>query len=346
MSDSSEDQASRLYRLQTGLPRFPLSNRGETAPKGCIGRLDTVGLAFQIAPDFDTTGATGSVLRMGLPDEAWSYRHRLDGGGFLALGIGGKGWVEASLPKRKDGENVEAVPVAEGLELLRELVEESAGFCTREVPFELCEVVRVDAVRDFQGVHHSGELLQGLANTPRPALQKVKLFQDPERCKAETLSVGPNAWKMTGYDKHVESEGVAPAGQLRTETRLHRQQLTSEHARKGDYMMRHVADITGPKVANCHRARFELACFDREVVGVASVASAIRNSDLTDGQKRGLWCFLTMPGAGELLGRNAVGRYRRLAKELGVTPAAAAEEMPDMRVRLDYETGTEVCRVA
>jgi len=340
------EKAAQLRNLQTGLPRFPLSNRGESSQEMGFGRLDTVGVAFQVGPDFRTTGATASVVQLGEVGEAWRYRHKLAGGGFLALGINGKAWAEASLPKRIDGENVEAVTVPDALELLRGLVAEADEYCDRKVPFEHAEVVRIDAVRDFQGVHHAAELLSGLANTPRPAVQKVKLFQDPERCSAETLTVGPKAWKMTGYDKHVETAGAAPEGQLRTETRLHREQLLSEHARKGGYMMGHVADITDDKVERLHRGRFELACFDREVVGVASVAAAIRRAELTDESKRELWCFLTMPGASELMSKNTRTRYRRLARELGVTPSAASEELPDMRVRLDYESGTEVCRVA
>ncbi|MFZ0250617.1 MAG: hypothetical protein WAL61_11790 [Acidimicrobiales bacterium] len=340
------ERAAQLRNLQTGLPRFPLSNRGESSLGKGFGRLDTVGVAFQVGPDFRTTGSTASVVQLGEAGESWRYRHKLAGGGFLALGIAGKAWVEASLPKRVDGENVEAVTVGDGLELLRGLVAEADEYCDRKVPFERAEVVRMDAVRDFQGVHHAAELLQGLANTPRPAVQKVKLHQDPERCSAETLTVGPKAWKMTGYDKHVESAGLAPEGQLRTETRLHREQLLSEHARKGGYMMGHVADINSEKVERLHRGRFELACFDREVVGVASVAAAVFGSGLTVKRQRDLWAFLTMPGAAERMSKNARTEYRRLAKELGVTPSAASEELPDMRVRLDYESGTEVCRVA
>jgi phage terminase small subunit len=53
-----------------------------------------------------------------------------------------------------------------------------------------------------------------------------------------------------------------------------------------------------------------------------------------------------MPGAPKRMSKNARTESRRLARELGVTPTAASEELADMRVRLDYESGTEVCRVA
>ena len=303
------------------------------------------GYSFPILPDVDEIGATVTILANGEVEESRRFRRKLDGGGFLAYGVGGKAWVEASLPKRINGENWEAVTVKDGLELIEDLYDEAQAYVTaRDCTVWQAGLVRVDAVRDFQGVHHAGELLSGLANTPRPGVQKVTLHQDPERNRADTLTVGPRAWHMTGYDKHQESSGRAPEGQLRTETRLHKEQLLSEHAKKGGYMMRQVADMTGERVDQLHRQTFSRACFDREVVGVASVATSIWRCDwLTDAKKRGLWCFLTMPGASTSMGKNQVTEYRRLARELGVTPAAAGGELPDIRVRLDYESGTEVC---
>lgn len=331
-------------------PTFPLLTEGKVPINRDSGRLDTVGFAFRISSSFDVVGTTMTVMGLGTDEERRSYRRKLDGGGFAAMGMGGKCWVEASLPKRLDGENVVAVSVGDGLEVMREMYAEAVQFCKpvfEGEDFELSEVVRLDAVLDFQGVHHSGELLSGLANTPRPGVQKVKLFQDPERNKADTLTVGPKAWHMTGYDKHQESKGVAPEGQLRTETRLHKVQLTSDRAKREGYTMRHIGDMTSGKVEQAHRSTFELACFDREVVGVASVASAIQTAEwLSDVKKMRLWTYLTMPGAARMMSKNHVTEYRRLARELGVTPQVAIGELPDIRVRLDYESGTEVCRVA
>ena len=110
--------------------------------------------------------------------------------------------------------------------------------------------------------------------------------------------------------------------------------------------MGQVADIRVDKVDRLSRATFKRVCFDREVVGIASVASAIYQADLTDRRKRELWTFLTMPGAVSTFDRKTVYRLRRLAAELGVTPSMASSELPDVRVRLDYDAGTEVRRVA
>jgi hypothetical protein len=45
--------------------------------------------------------------------ETVTVRHQLPGGGFLALGKGGKGWLEASAKRAHGGSNVEAMSVPE-----------------------------------------------------------------------------------------------------------------------------------------------------------------------------------------------------------------------------------------
>ena len=46
------------------------------------------------------------------------------------------------------------------------------------------------------------------------------------------------------------------------------------------------------------------------------------------------------------MSRPTVVKYRQLAAELGVTMAAAEEQAADVVVRLDFESGREVLRVA
>lgn len=339
----------KLSRQLTPPSTFPLLTEGKVSVRSTPPRLDTVGLAFRVRSGSDTVGASIWTDKAGTDDEIRLFRASLPGGGFMAWGRGEMCVVEASVGKRAYGHNRNALQVDEALGVIREAVREA---CVRVEPFgdgtrfELSKVTRLDPVRDFEGVNDPTELLTGLSGCSRPGTQKTQLFQDPSRNRAQTLVAGPKAWHGTLYDKHQESDGEAPEGQLRYEARMFQDQLTSVWATKGGFRMGHVADMSIDKVDRLSRASFKRVCFDREVVGIASVASAIYQSDLTDRRKRELWAFLTMPGATATFHRETVYVLRKLAAELGVTPSMASSELPDLRVRLDYDAGTEVRRVA
>ena len=327
---------------------FPLLTEGKVASPVPSGRIDTLGFSFDVESNFQVRGGSVAIDGFGTAEERFRVRHGLPGGGFLNLGIGGKAWVEASLPKRIDGRNVEAVGVPEALEIARDVYEEAGLFCTPRADgkrFELSRLVRLDPVRDFDGVAHVTELLNGLAAVPRDSRYKVRRFADPERNRAESMRVGPNAWASQLYDKHVESKGDAAAGRLRYEGRFHREQLESAFAKANGCVMGRIVDVREDKVQRLTRASFERVGFDREVLGKASVAEAVFGCDwLSRRQQAELWTYLTAPGAAARMGRNAASRYRRTAQELGVTMAAAEEEAADVFVRLDFDKGTEVFR--
>lgn len=329
------------------------------SPLGPEARLDTVGIAFDVSPDFERKGATITTLSAGTDQEKEVVRHKLPRGGFLSV-MGGRGWVEASLPKRQSEAvfaqfgppptNVEGVTVEDAKERLFDMYFEALGFV---VPlrggkeFDEARLVRLDPVRDFDGVAHVGELLDGLAGVPRQALHKVRRFSDAERNRAETITVGPKAWHSTLYDKHVETSGEAPDGRVRYEGRFHKEQLASAWAMKNGCVMRQVVDLTEGKVRAMTRASFHRVGFDREVVGKASVAEKVFGENgLSRRQQAELWAFLTAPGGPARLSRHARARYRNLAGDLGVTMAAARDEAADVVVRLDFDSGMEVCRVA
>ena len=83
-----------------------------------------------------------------------TVRHQLPGGGFLALGKGGKGWLEASATRAHGGSNVEAMSVPEALASMREAYREAKQFCTPTrdgAVFEHSDIVRLDVVRGSPG---------------------------------------------------------------------------------------------------------------------------------------------------------------------------------------------------
>lgn len=316
--------------------------------------VDTFGFSFSV-DECNYEGGQVSFLGYQSPDEVMTCRQALPGGGFVAFSDARKGhgyvraWVEASMPKRVQEDNVEALGVDEALDAGREAYREAQYFVRPVIGqhFETSSIVRLDGVRDFDGIASVNELLNGLAAAPRLARLKVRRFQDAQRHAAESLRVGPKAWNGQLYDKHAESKGEAAEGRLRSEFRMHLDQLTSARAKQEGFVMRRVSDITEDKVQRMTRSTFRLCAFDREVMGTASMSEKVFGCDwLSSKEQMGLWAFLTAPTFSGRFHRNTARKYRRLAEELGVTMAAAEEEMPDVRVCLDFDAGTEVVRVA
>lgn len=209
-------------------------------------RLDTVGIALPVA-DFDRVGCTHQIVAEGTEAESHRYRRPLAGGGFIGTGVGQMAWLEASLPKRADpdGDNSVALDLEPAMDVLRDLVAEALQFIDLEpgTVIDDGKVVRLDLVRDFFGVDRQTELLDGLASVVQPGRAKVRRFADPSANRAETVRVGPRAWGCTLYDKHTETGGKAPAGQVRFEARLHHDQLTSRFSTDLGARVNSVADL-------------------------------------------------------------------------------------------------------
>jgi hypothetical protein len=339
---------------QTSSPAsFPLLTEGKRR-KTCDAvppaRIDTLAFSFPIF-DRDSTGATTSIAHEGTEDEVRSSRQKLRNGGFVAFAnVHDSAWVEASLPKRLDGQNIEALTVRDALEVARSAMEEATEFVTPTKMgerFELSKLIRLDGVRDFDDVSSISEILNGLAAVPREARLKVRRFQDAQRNNTESLRVGPKSWNAQMYDKHAETGGEAEVGRLRFEVRMRSDQLTDQRAKKEGYLMRQLVDVTEERVGLLTRRSFERVSFDREVVGKASVARKVFGSSLMSPREQSqLWAYLTAPGVAESMAPNTRSKYRRLAAELGVTMAAADTEMADIYARLDFDAGREVVRVA
>jgi len=336
---------------------FPVLTEGKVLKSsarlpGPRAEIDTMAVAYPVEAAFETKGSTAQVFGFGTAGESWRYRQMLPGGGFLALGMGGKAWVEASLPKRVGDENVEALPVVVALEVMRSACEEAAEFCTPDRTrkghrFEEAKVIRLDPVRDFDGVRHPGALMDGLAGVPRGPREKVRRWSDSERNQAESIRVGPKAWGALLYDKHRESDGKAPEGRLRFEVRLHSDQMTGAWARDLGAIMRCVGDVNEEKVTAIRRGAFERVGYDREVSAMTTISDAVFScEDVSVRERAVLWAYLTAPGFSASLHRDTERKYRRVAKRLGVTPGAALEEAHKFTVRLDFDGGIEVLGAA
>lgn len=313
--------------------------------------VDTVGLSFPVA-DVDLVGTTATVSRYGTGEESLTFRRQLEGGGFLATGVGGTCWVEASLPKRVglwQALEPSAVP-----EVLDGLFSEACQFVTPrradvdgiriERSWRNSKVVRLDVVRDFSGVTGFSQLLDGLAAIRQPGRAKVRRYRDSDKNQAETLRVGPKGtWAATLYDKASETDGLAPPGSVRFEARLRSAFLRSKAAEPVVGRWR----VTGSRiddrlVEGLCRERWRHVGFGRTVSGTGSFVERINASDLSPREKRDLTAYICARALGIDLqfSRNTEGKYRRLAASLGVT--VSLEDLDHVvSARLDLESGTQ-----
>jgi hypothetical protein len=315
--------------------------------------VDTFGFAVRCDPDFDRIGAQVQISGYMTESETYRYQHKLPGGGFVGLGVGGRAWVEASMPKRivhdDDTPNNDAgVSIADVLEIGREAYREATQLFNPTEHYESAKVVRLDLVRDFHGVTEQTAILDGLAAIPTTARSKVRRFADPTANRAETLRVGPKAWGCTLYDKHTESRGHAPEGQLRFEARLHQAQLTSVWASKLHGHVQVVADITQERCDAFQWGMFHRVAFDRAVPALGQISAAIwACEDLSPARRGAFWAYLTLPGFGSSLSAPTRRKYRDLAQSMGLAPGVGAPEQIGARVvRLDYYRGTQSVELA
>lgn len=345
-----------------------------------VARIDTVGVSFPII-DADVEGATVQVTGYGTPAESVRYRRALKLGGFMAWGVNGTCWVEASLPKRGGGDNVEGVTAEEAVDLVREMIGEACNYVDMGVPlgdgpterrhdhvmtgvrhgsnrfarrhWHHAQVKRLDVVRDFDGVTHIGSLLDGLATIKTPGRGTVRRFADAQRGQAQTLRVGPKSWGANLYDKHAETPRMAAPGRLRFEARMRDVQLRGKRLQLLKANVHNVEQLTQEKVERMTESTFHHFGFDREVAGAAQVGQAIANATdelgdpLSARVRRDLVGYLAARAMGVDLdfSPNTERKYRQLAERLGLvlSPDSLGESFT---ARLDYETGAQVLAAA
>jgi hypothetical protein len=311
-------------------------------------------------------GGTHQIINEGTPEESHRWRRQLPSGGFIGMGVGGMCWAEASLPKfvSESSENIEALDLEAAIAAVTKLHSEAIEFVTPDTSrgghdVGAAKIVRLDLVRDFDDVHSMTQLLDGLAGVQQPARCKVKRHADPERARAQTLTVGPLAWHCTLYDKAAETKGRAPDGRLRFEARLHQEQLRSEGAKRHGGHVNVVEDLDETKLRSLRKWMFNRVGFDREVVAVGRVqqlvfadvdpVTKVDRNGMTKAQQRTLWAYLTAGQRGVDIGmsRHTKLKYRRLSEQLGIT--MSPEQLIDesrFTVALDFDRGTEILRAA
>lgn len=302
-------------------------------------KVDTVGVAFPSE---------------GFRDVAMRGRVSLPSGGFVATGLGGFAWVEASLPKRIRGENVEGLDVQEVAGAIEAMIDEACevvvpsgpvmttadGLGGVKVSLEDPRIVRLDLVRDFQlrDPDVLTPLLSGLAEIPRSGRMKVRRFNDGRSGRAETLRVGPGAWAATLYDKCAETGGLAPRGYLRSEFRLRGRQLVSQPVRNSVGALVRVSDLTVERAEGVRRMWFDRVGFGSWVGGSPDLWATLRAFGLSDREMLYFvgWLEARRHGVMVRVSEPTDLRCRRILRSL--QPGDGGRR----RVRLDYDMGHEL----
>jgi hypothetical protein len=319
-----------------------------TLRKEPLVTIDTAAVVFD-AGDFDVIGADVAVQNWGVVgEEGWRYSRRLPSGGVLMFGVGGRGRLEASLPKITGPDNVRGLPLAGALEALRSMYLEAGDFIDIQDPFERAEVRRLDLTREFDGVKQFPLWASGVAAVRQAGRSVVSIHHDGELRGSLTVKVGTKTtWSAYCYDKHHESKGLAPPGRIRFEARLRDKVLQSIWAKDNGGIIRTVRNMKEESLAQLRRGMFERVGFDREVVGMNEVVQAIEECDLSQREKGTFLAFMVGRAYGiDVLSRNSAIKYDQIAKRLGLTVPVEALGASSVSVRLDYERGCEFTKAA
>lgn len=204
-------------------------------------------------------------------------------------------------------------------------------------------VARLDVARDFRGVEEVPSLIRALGPVPRAWARRNNVHSDPKSHGAETLFVGSGEGGCRLYDKCRETEGEAPEGTVRDEVEARAAWLS----RYGG--MRTVGEVTLERVYALMRNRWEWSQMGAEVVGGWPVVLR-KLSGMEFRQRAGFLSYLVHQAAGVPCGAvsgHTLAKYRRLQRELGIViDGSMIQGGSGVVRRLDFESGTEVVRVA
>jgi hypothetical protein len=262
--------------------------------------------------------------------------------------------VEGSLPTLANGTNFRPLELTDFRGVMRDLVVPELRQFSEGLEGDNWLHSRIDTVTDLdcEEVYMSG-LLKGLEAVPiRKGNTRTLHRSTLER--PETLMVRNGSGAVRGYDKVLESalRGVPipkmESGKLRVEGQSRREWLKNAGARTG-------LDVeTFPEnVVGLHAKRIRWAGFDREVVmevtALEELDAYCQRNGHTQRVSDAVFGYLmrTVHGLPQQASKEAMAKYRRIAREAGVQPAdLKLPMMSQVSYRLDFEQEKVVRRVA
>lgn len=317
--------------------------------------VDRLSLSFPLASYEDDVSAwrTATIRFPGTPQSALSFGGQVpvsDGVsafvGVTEVPDGDVRWwgkVECNPSRVVDPEGVTLCSVDQLLPAVEVVLGAVEDLVEPGCDVEDMRTKRIDAARDFDGVTRPGSLLASLATVHRPWSRKNNLFNDGSRNGAQTLSVGGRSSGVNLYDKFAETNGAAPEGTLRWEARARSGWLESIAG------IKQLRDVNTTSITHLASNRWEWSAMGTEVTATDEVVERVMRSGLSDTEQQRVlgWMLMTAKGKQSSMSRTTAAKYRRVARQLGVVMSADLFDDGNAFVaRLDWDSGTEVCRVA
>lgn len=261
------NEVSQASRSNTGSSHANLTPAG--ALKETLGNgagIDMLHLRFPVEATFARSAlGTASWVFVGDP-RATRYRAKVvrahDGSYWGLVAFNPSRWLQPH--------DWRCVPASAALTAIREVWQATASRLRPTCSVLEAEVKRLDVARDF-----------GDVETPSAYLTRVDVqgLAAGNLAWAHYVSASGGrtirAWNGSGsfqlYDKHGESQGLAPLGTLRFEVQLGR------WLRRYGLQVRTVEDITAENVAQAARLWWERSCFGTPLLGGTDTYSAIKS---------------------------------------------------------------------
>jgi hypothetical protein len=340
---------------------IPLSNRRGIASltKDRPGRafgVDRLSLSFPVR-EFDRDLAswgsvTESLSRDGQRVSRYGASLELDGGASVFVGVLDRsdapsrpiGKVEFNPSRVEDPEGCSLAPVASCESAVLSAVGAAFELLTVDqgLRVEDLSVKRLDVARDFHDVSSPSATLRALGPVNRPWSRKNAVFSDPAAHGAQTLYVGSGAGGARAYDKHVETGGVAAPGTVRFEA-----ECRSGWCDRYGGIVR-LGDLDEDSVGRLALDRWEWSAMGVEVTSTAGVVEAVGQSGLSRREQAMFLGWLVSQSTAYAYEPSSasLAKFRRLQRSLGIAVGPEAVASVGFVSRLDWESGSEVRRVA
>lgn len=275
---------------------------------------------------------------------------------------GGGVSFELSVPKVLRRTNEVAASIHEVEDVIQMVFHAASHLVGWATDWTDCELRRVDLVRGFENVSDISATLNRLSFVQQSQGRVRKVFTDPRRGDAQTLTVGtPRRWMCTGYDKAAEMLWAASKtsntmhaldlvqkakilrahGGLRVEISVRARPLIE---RLGSNRLVDLLQEDTMNVIAEHY--FNAAGFNTPIGGTDAIIQAFREMS-EDPKDRGVadrvlaMLFREANGLPQIASRNSVDLYRQVARRYHVTSAEFGQ-IDQPPVHLDWNRGIQV----
>jgi hypothetical protein len=275
---------------------------------------------------------------------------------------GGGVSFELSVPKILRRTNEVPASIQEVMEVVKEIYYVAHFYVDWTTDCDDLELHRVDLVRGFDHVTDISATLHRLsvAQAARGRLRKV--FTDPTRGNAQTLTVGtPRRWMSTAYDKPTEMFWAASrtrdkvlAFDLREKARMlqARGHLRAEMSVRAKPLIERLGSnrlvdiLKEETMSTTAHHYFEAAGLDTPVGGTEKIVQAVRDMS-RDPDDRGVadrviaMLFRDANGIAQTASRNSLDLYQQVARRHHLT-AADFYQTDQPTMHLDWDRGIQV----